>query len=134
MPAPKAVLRDIAEQGLDPKVAHSRIATNGRLANALVTVQNTTKTSTVEENTKKPLQVPAMVVPAPAASTKVETAPEAEKTAPETVTEKSEAADEGDKAPEVSEEKTSETSDTSEDEVVVLASSKKLKATKKNDK
>lgn len=32
MPSPKAVLHDIVAQGLDPKKAHTRIATTGTLA------------------------------------------------------------------------------------------------------
>jgi hypothetical protein len=38
MPAPKAVLRDIHEYGLDPAVAHSEIGKNGRLKVRHVTV------------------------------------------------------------------------------------------------
>ncbi len=34
MPAPKAVLRDIAERGLDPTRVHGRIGSDGRLAGA----------------------------------------------------------------------------------------------------
>lgn len=36
MPAAKAVLRDIADIGLDPRIAHTRCATDGRLAAPVV--------------------------------------------------------------------------------------------------
>ena len=33
MPSPRAVLRDIADLGLDPMIAYSRISTDGRVRN-----------------------------------------------------------------------------------------------------
>jgi hypothetical protein len=50
MPAPKAVLRDILERGLDPSKPHSRIASDGKLAGSIEHVESI---KLAESNEKK---------------------------------------------------------------------------------
>lgn len=141
MPAPKAVLRDIHDQGLSHKKAHTRIGTNGRLAGGSdaddVVIERVPVAHTKSEKSeaKKVAEVPAPALKV--TEEKLEQVVEVEPTVQET------------SAPEVIEPAVEETpeqiveettsapeeleSSSDTEEIVVLASSKKNKGKNKKD-
>lgn len=66
MPAPKAVLRDIADRGLDPTRPHGRIGSDGRLAHPQVSAaaEKAKPEAVVPEHRPKPHVDPIPPVPA----------------------------------------------------------------------